>query len=115
MFDRILKSLETPGCFVDLAVIDFRKAFYLLFRFSACLNKSMGQWRQTLTIVLYLDGIMSGRQQKTFTIHEKDTNSDWSNITCGATQGTKLAGIAFLAMINYIFSEHKDRCKFVDD
>ena len=51
MFDRILKSLETPGCFVDLAVINFHKAFDLFSHLSAYLNlKQMGAKRQTLTI-----------------------------------------------------------------
>ena len=64
MFDRIRKSLETPGCFVDLAVIAFRKAFDLLSHLSACLNlKRMGAKRETLTIVL---DFMSGRQQKVY-------------------------------------------------
>ena len=68
--------------------------------------------RQTLSIVL---DFLSGRQQKVFALHEEDTDSKWSDITCGAPQGTKLAGITFLAVINYILSEHKDRYKFVDD
>ena len=36
-------------------------------------------------------------------------------ITCGALQVTKLTGITFLAIINYLLVEHPDKFKFVDD
>ena len=47
----------------------------------------MGATRQTLTITL---DFLSGRQQKIFALHEEDTDSEVSDITYRAQQGTKL-------------------------
>ena len=113
MYNQILKWLEKQSCFDDLAAIDFRKAFDLLSNLVACQNlKRMGAKRQTLAIVL---DFLSERQQKVFALYEEDCDSEWSKITCGAPQGTKLAGITFLAIINYLMVEHTDKYKFVDD
>ena len=38
-----------------------------------------------------------------------------AGLTCGAPQGTKLATLLFLAVINFVFSEFKDRFKYVDN
>ena len=113
MYDQILKWLEKQSCFDDLAAIDFRKAFDLLSNLVTCQTlKQMGAKRQTLAIVL---DFLSERQQKVFALHEEDCDSEWSKITCGAPQGTNLAGIMFLAIINYLMVEHTDKYKFVDD
>jgi len=34
---------------------------------------------------------------------------------CGAPQGTKLAALLFIAVINFVLSEFEDRFKYVDD
>jgi len=50
-----------------------------------------------------------------FALREEDCDPDCSKITCGASQRTKLAGSTFLAIINYLLVEHKDKYKFVND
>ena len=107
MYDQILTWLDKQGCFVDLAAIDFRKAFDLLSHLVACQNlKRMGAKHQTLAIVL---DFLSERQQKVFALHEEDCDSEWSKITCGAPQGMKLE-LRF-----YLLVERTDKYKFVDD
>ena len=48
-------------------------------------------------------------------LRENDSDSSWSDISCGAPQGSKLAGIIFLVVINSLLNHHDDRYKFVDD
>ena len=53
MYDQILKRLKKQGCFIDIAVISFRKAFDILSHLVACQNpKRMDAKNQTLAIVL---------------------------------------------------------------
>ena len=72
----------------------------------------MGAKRQTLATVF---NFLSEIQQKVFALYEEDCDSELSKITCSAPQGTKLAGITFLAIINYLLVEHTDKYKFVHD
>ena len=113
MFDCVLQWLEKVSCFVDICAVDFRKAFDLIHHLTAGMNlQEMGAKRRTIGLVF---DFLTGRKQKVFVLQENDSDSSWSDTSCGAPQGTKLAGIIFLAVINSLFNHHDDRYKFVDD
>ena len=113
MHDSLLKWVEKGHSFVDLGAIDFRKAFDLINHIVAALNlKLMGAKKKTLTLVL---DFFRQRMHRVFALYECDTNSKWSSSTCGAPQGTKLAAIVFLPVINFLIADYDDRYKFVDD
>ena len=99
--------------FVDLGAIDFRNTYDLIDHNVAVLNlKLMGAKKKTLTLVL---DFLSQRMHRVFALYEGDSNSEWSSSTCGALQGTKLAAIVFLSVINFLITDYDDRYKFVDD
>ena len=50
-----------------------------------------------------------------FALYEGGANSEWSSSTCGPPQGTKLAAIVFLSVINFLIADYYDCYKFVDD
>ena len=113
LYDDILSWLEKGKSFVDLALADYRKAFDLIKHIIALNNLSeMGAKSDLLRLVA---DFLSQREQCVFALSEDDSNSAFLPITCGAPQGTKLAGIIFLAVINFILRTFKDRYKFVDD
>ena len=97
MFDFVLQWLKKGSCFVDICAVDFQKAFDLIRHLTAGMNlQEMGAKRRTLGLVL---DFLTGRKQKVFALHKNDSDSSWSDTSCGAPQGTKLAGIIFLAVI----------------
>ena len=55
------------------------------------------------------------RMHRVFSLYESDSNSKWFSSTCGAPQGTKLAAIVFLSVINFLITDYDDHYKFVDD
>ena len=73
--------------------------------------QEMGAKRCNLGLVL---DFLNGRKQKVFALHENDSDSPWSDTSVGVPQGTKLAGIIFLAVINSLLNRHDDRYKFVE-
>ncbi|XP_065568984.1 uncharacterized protein LOC136032638 [Artemia franciscana] len=84
MFDCVLQWLEKGSCFVDICVVDFRKAFHLIRHRTAGMNlQEMGAKRRTLGLVL---DFLTGRKQKVFALHENDSDSSWSDTSCGAPQ-----------------------------
>ena len=54
---------------------------------------------------------MQGRQR----VRVNSILSGWRTVTCGVSQGTKLGPVIFLAMVDYIATDHPDRWKIVDD
>ena len=93
--------------------MDFLKAFDLIRHRTAGMNlQEMGAKRRTLSLVL---DFLTGQKQKAFALRENDSDSSWSDTSVGVPQGTKLAGIIFLAVINSLLNHHDYRYKFVDD
>ena len=66
-------------------------------------------------ILLLVREFLQGRRQSVYPLFAEDTCSEWSELTCGCPQGTKLAALLFLAVINPILAEFEERSKFVDD
>ncbi|XP_065562451.1 uncharacterized protein LOC136028533 [Artemia franciscana] len=64
-------------------------------------------------ILTWLD--KGNRKQRVYALFEGDSDSDWTGKTCGSPQGTKLAAIVFIAVINYLLVEYEDHYKFIDD
>ena len=60
---------------------------------------------------------LQGRRQSFYLLFAEDTFSEWSGLTCGCPgyEGTKLATLLFLAVINPILAEFEGRFKFVND
>ena len=56
--------------------------------------------------------VCSHRQQ---CVHYDSTTSEWSAITCGVPQGTKVGSTVFLAMVNNVATDIPFRWKYVDD
>ena len=70
MFDCELQWFEKGSCFVDICVVDFRKAFDLIHHLTAGMSlQEMGAKRRTPGLVL---DFLTGRKQTVFALHEKD-------------------------------------------
>ena len=113
LYHLVVEWLEFGSSFVDLLLVDYRKAFDLIKHPLAAQNlKSMGARKHILQLVV---DFLRHRYQKVYALFPGDIESEWVEITCGAPQGTKLAALLFLAVINYVLSDFDDRFKFVDD
>ncbi|XP_065583824.1 uncharacterized protein LOC136042814 [Artemia franciscana] len=113
MYDCILTWLDKGNRFLDQGAIDFQKAFDFINHLIAGQNlKIMGAKKRVLSVIM---DFLSNRKQRVYALFEGDSDSDWTGITCGAPQGTKLAAIVFIAVINYLLVEYEDHYKFIDD
>ena len=113
MYDCILTWLDKGNRFLDLGAIDFQKAFDFINHLIAGQNlKIMGAKKRVLSVIM---DFLSNRKQRVYALFEGDSDSDWTGITCGAPQGTKLAAIVFIAVINYLLVKYEDHYKFIDD
>ena len=113
MYHSIVQWLDTSNSTVDLFLADYRKAFDLIKHKTALTNlKEMGAKTQ---ILLLVREFLEGRRQSVYPLFAEYTCSEWSELTCGCPQGTKLAALLFLAVINPILAEFEERFKFVDD
>ena len=113
LHDTLVKWLDQKDTIVDLAMVDFRKAFDLISHPIALMNlKLMSVNRLT---VLLIAEFLSNRRQCVFPLFEGDTVSFSRKITCGAPQGTRLAGLIFVDVINFVLSNNDQRYEFVDD
>ncbi|XP_065557774.1 uncharacterized protein LOC136025719 [Artemia franciscana] len=113
MYDCILTWLDKGNRFLDLGAIDFQKAFDFLNHLIVGQNlKIMGAKKHVLSVIM---DFLSNRKQRVYALFEGDSDSDWTGITSGAPQGTKLAAIVFIAVINYLLVEYEDHYMFIDD
>ncbi|XP_065582837.1 uncharacterized protein LOC136041954 [Artemia franciscana] len=113
MYDCILTWLDKGNRFLDLGAIDFQKAFDFINHLIAGQNlKIMGAKKRVLSVIM---DFLSNRKQRVYALFGGDSDSDWTGITCGVPQGTKLAAIVFIAVINYLLVEYEDHYKFIDD
>ena len=113
LVDIIFKWLDKGSTFIDLALADFRKAFDLICHLTAAKNmRAMGAQKRSLALVM---SFLQDRMQCVFPLFEGDLISYWSKLTCGAPQGTRLAGFIFISLINFLLQNFEERLKFVDD
>ena len=113
LYHLITEWLDKGSSLVDLLLVDYRKAFDLIRHYTAANNlKKMGARKHILLLVV---DFLRNRCQCVYALFPSDLNSEWAELTCGAPQGTKLAALLFLAVINYIILEFEDRFKYVDD
>ena len=113
MYHLIVQWLNTSNSTADLFLADYRKAFDLIKHKTALTNlKEMGAKTQ---ILLLVTEFLQGRRQSVYPLFVEDTCSEWSELTCGCPQGTKLAALLLLAVINPILAEFEERFKYVDD
>lgn len=113
LYHLIVEWLDQGGTIVDLLLADYRKAFDLIRHYTAVNNlKVMGACRHILLLII---DFLRDRLQSVYGLYPGDTDSEWSELTCGAPQGTKLAALLFLAVINFVLADFDERFKFVDD
>jgi hypothetical protein len=113
LYDDILSCLEQGKSFVDITITEYKKAFDLIRHHVVLENVS--EMSAKMNLLLIVADLLSGHEQCGIAVGKNDTNSSFLPITCGVPQGTKLAGIVFLAIKNYILRSFKDRYKFMDD
>ena len=68
-----------------------------------------------LSQIIYLMSTISGPSKDTPVCRINKAMSEWSPITCGVKQGTKVGPVVFLAMVNDAATESPHRWKYVDD
>ena len=113
MYHLIVEWLDSPNSVIDLLLADYRKAFDLIEHLIALKNlKEMGAGKNLLLLVR---DFLRGRRQSVYPLFADVIRSEWTELTCGCPQGTKLAALLFLAVINKILAEFEERFKFVDD
>ena len=94
--------LDRRSAIVNL-LVDYRKVFDLIRHFIAVTSlRAMGARKHILLLVI---NFLQDRFQFFYSLFPGDTNSEWAELTCSAPQGTKLVGLLFLAVINFVLSE----------
>ena len=113
MYHLIVEWLDRGSAIVDLLLVDNRKAFDLIRHSVAITNlRTMGAQQHILLLVI---NFLQARYQCVYSLFPGDTDSEWVELTCGAPQGTKLASLLFLGVIDFILSGYEERFKYVDD
>ena len=103
------QALEDGYC-ADLLAIDYSKAFDRV-DITVALHKLI-QMEVRRELLPWIGDFLRDRKQM---VKVNGTTSEWSQVTCGVPQGTKVGPVVFLAMVNNVLENHKDRWKFVDD
>ena len=117
MYHLIVEWLDRGSAIVDLLLVDYRKAFDLIRHSVAITNlRTMGAQKHILLLVInFLQTRYQCVSQVFSSLFPGDTDSEWVELTCGAPQGTNLASLLFLAVINFILPGYEERFKYVDD
>ena len=110
MFHNWLLNLDTPGQYLRICFLDFRKAFDRI-NLDVLITKlvDLGVRRSLLP---WICSFLSDRKQR---VKLGKTFSDWAKVNAGVPQGTKLGPIFFLVMTNDLVLPKCDYWKFVDD
>ena len=108
MYHFSVEWLDRGSTIVDLLLVDYRKAFDLIRNFIAMTNlQALGARKHFLLLVI-------GKTVSSAST-SGDTNSEWTELTCGAPQGAKPAAPLFLGIINFVLSDFEVMFKYVDD
>ena len=112
MIHTWLAYLDSPGRHLRLCFLDFSKAFDRI-GYNVLLEKLLDLSVHTYLIPWIISFLTNRRQS----IKLAGSTSDWLQITAGVPQGTKLAQILFLVMINNLnIPDLESRTwKYVDD
>jgi len=111
MYHLIVEWLDRGCASVDLFLKDYRKAFDAIRHSVAIINlRTMGT---NNVILLLVTNFLQALYQCFYSLFPGDTDSELVELTCRAPQGTKLASLLFLAVINFILSGYEEIFKYV--
>ena len=98
------------GRHTNLLTIDYSKAFDKVDT-NIAIQKLL-QMHVRPELLPWISDFLSNRQ---LCVRLGKTTSQWSAITCGVPQGTKVGPVVFLAMVNDVASAAPFKWKYVDD
>jgi len=98
------------GCHTNTLALDFSKALDKV-DINIAMQKLLAMNVRS-KILPWVADFLSHRQQ---CLRYNNTTSEWSAITCGVPQGTKVGPVVFLAMVNDVATNTPSRWKYVDD
>ncbi|KAI8519532.1 hypothetical protein Bbelb_027890 [Branchiostoma belcheri] len=111
ILNQLYKTSDQRDTVSSLVLTDFAKAFDRVDHTTAI--SSLIDLGCRPSLLPWLGDFLTGRKQRT---RYQDTLSEWRTLTCGLPQGTVLAPIVFIAIINSAASTSRSlHWKFVDD
>jgi len=118
LYDFIFKALDTPNTYVIIVLLDLSKAFDLVDHNT--LIQALLELNVNVYDVYWVADFLRNRQQCT---RDKNLLSAFLSINNGTPQGTKLACLLFIVLIDKVLKDFYENCKnesntmkaFVDD
>lgn len=102
LYDFILKALDTPNTYVIIVLLDLSKAFDLVHH--RVLIDALVELDVKHHDIYWIIDFLKNRKQCT---KDKDTISEFVDISNSVPQGTKLAPLLFIVLINRILNNFK--------